>query len=754
MLTSIELFAGVAGFSSSHIQPVAFVEIEPNCRAVLRRHHPGALILEDVRTSGQHNLPWANVIKGGWPCQDVSVAGLRAGLAGKRSGLFYEYIRIVSEMKPDYFVWENVPGLLSSNNGKDMQIVMQEIAKLGYNADINILNAQNFGVAQRRRRIFAVCERVSHLLQRKTPTSAQTILQWMLEILLIILVEARAEYSIECGDLVSKSALSADGLMRRISLFGITNRKDWDGLLINLEEVFRSLPNEPESWVYHSSEQRNGDTIAVDISKSVHSTEGNGRLFGRISRLWSDIWDDQYVSPNSSIISTALRQTTESIISICAEISSSICWRIVHLKNYFPNFSDLALFALTVRGAYTSYARQAVNWLFTEVQWLRYYHDYLAADRGRFRDVFGRDIGATRCAEILSLIPGVSGYSPAGGKARANVAATIRGGAAGNGTNRPGRRGDDDLNIVATLGASFGRNRGLGQENEIDTLVIPFDTAQITSNVNRTRAEPGLPASTLNGSGQMHVAVSEPQTFDWQAGVAKDDRAWLVDKPGRTRALTSSRTLAVFGGNDTSGERSVAASLTAHPTGRYDFESENLVCGAQSAAHGGADDNSGQANHLVVGALSAHSKAHGHAMTTQQAAESGHVVAAILNSGGNNGGFRTEPGEHLVLAFSEHGREGGSQVETQNDIAYALRDQTKGGASVSRIAGGFGVRRLTPRETERLQGFEDDWTAWGIDESGQRIEMSDSARYRMTGNAVCRAVSAWLDRRIAEHGYD
>lgn len=188
-----------------------------------------------------------------------------------------------------------------------------------------------------------------------------------------------------------------------------------------------------------------------------------------------------------------------------------------------------------------------------------------------------------------------------------------------------------------------------------------------------------------------------PQTFDWQAGVAKDDRAWLVDKPGRTRALTSSRTLAVFGGNNTSAERGGNAALTAHPTGRLDFETENFVCGALSATHGGPDDNSGQAGHLVV--------------------------APTLQAGANDTGGTRPPGTTV------------DTVDTVDTVE-------------SLIPGSFGVRRLTPRECERLQGFEDDWTAWGIDEQGNRIEMSDSARYRMIGNAVCRAVSAWLDQRI------
>lgn len=63
------------------------------------------------------------------------------------------------------------------------------------------------------------------------------------------------------------------------------------------------------------------------------------------------------------------------------------------------------------------------------------------------------------------------------------------------------------------------------------------------------------------------------------------------------------------------------------------------------------------------------------------------------------------------------------------------------------------MRRLTPRECERLQGFEDDDTAWGIDEAGARVEMSNSTRYRMLGNAVNRKVSAWIDSQVVKHGY-
>jgi DNA (cytosine-5)-methyltransferase 1 len=117
------------------------------------------------------------------------------------------------------------------------------------------------------------------------------------------------------------------------------------------------------------------------------------------------------------------------------------------------------------------------------------------------------------------------------------------------------------------------------------------------------------------------------------------------------------------------------------------------------------------------------------------------VVTATLNSGGNNGDFRTEPGEHLVTAFIERTRGNGRSLEHQEDIAYALTNPGEGGRTQSRqIAGAFGVRRLTPVECERLQGFPDGFTA------GQ----SDSTRYRQMGNAVAVPVVEWLGRRIVE----
>lgn len=97
-----------------------------------------------------------DVIVGGSPCQSFSIAGQRLGMDDPRGNLALHYLRIVREVKPSWFVFENVPGLLSSNGGEDFAIFLGEVAKCGYGFAYRILDAQHFGVPQRRRRVFVV----------------------------------------------------------------------------------------------------------------------------------------------------------------------------------------------------------------------------------------------------------------------------------------------------------------------------------------------------------------------------------------------------------------------------------------------------------------------------------------------------------------------------------------------------------------------------------------------------------------------
>lgn len=156
----ISLFTGIGGFDlgfdEAGKQCVLQVEKDKNAQFVLNSHWPDVPKLENVKDVTTKTAPAVDLICGGFPCQDVSVAGKCEGLAGSRSGLWFEFLRIITELKPQWVVIENVPGLLSSNGGRDMGAVVGGLAKCGYWWAYRVLDAQFYGVPQRRRRVFIV----------------------------------------------------------------------------------------------------------------------------------------------------------------------------------------------------------------------------------------------------------------------------------------------------------------------------------------------------------------------------------------------------------------------------------------------------------------------------------------------------------------------------------------------------------------------------------------------------------------------
>jgi len=139
-------------------EPVAFSEIEPFPAAVLKHHWPKVQNLGDMTKYEQWNIQSGTIdlLVGGTPCQSFSVAGLRQGLKDPRGNLMLTYLAIAERFKPRWLVWENVPGVLSSNGGKDFGSFLGALGELGYEWAYRVLDAQWFGVAQRRRRVFVV----------------------------------------------------------------------------------------------------------------------------------------------------------------------------------------------------------------------------------------------------------------------------------------------------------------------------------------------------------------------------------------------------------------------------------------------------------------------------------------------------------------------------------------------------------------------------------------------------------------------
>lgn len=159
-MTHGSLFAGIGGFDlgfeRAGIRTVWMVENNGFCQKILTRHFPDAKLYGDCCEVDPSELEKVDIISAGFPCQDLSVAGRRAGLKGERSGLFFEVERFAQALRPAWLVLENVPGLLSSNEGRDFAVVLSTLAELGYGVSWRILDSQFFGVPQRRRRVFIV----------------------------------------------------------------------------------------------------------------------------------------------------------------------------------------------------------------------------------------------------------------------------------------------------------------------------------------------------------------------------------------------------------------------------------------------------------------------------------------------------------------------------------------------------------------------------------------------------------------------
>ncbi len=153
-------FSGVGGldlgFERAGIKTVSVCEIDPYASSVLAERFPEAPNLGSITEINADDIPEADIWSGGFPCQDLSVAGKRAGFAGKRSSLAFTFLDLVERRRPRWLVLENVPGLFSSNHGADFARLLHEMEQLGYSVAWRTLDARYFGVPQRRRRVFIV----------------------------------------------------------------------------------------------------------------------------------------------------------------------------------------------------------------------------------------------------------------------------------------------------------------------------------------------------------------------------------------------------------------------------------------------------------------------------------------------------------------------------------------------------------------------------------------------------------------------
>jgi len=137
-------------------KPIGFAEIEPFPCALLQQKYPAVKNYGDITQYEKWNIGKFDILAGGTPCQSFSIAGKRGGTADERGALMYAYLGIVETYRPRWVIWENVPGVLSSNSGYDFTSFLAGLEECGYGWAYRVLDAQYFGVPQRRRRVFVV----------------------------------------------------------------------------------------------------------------------------------------------------------------------------------------------------------------------------------------------------------------------------------------------------------------------------------------------------------------------------------------------------------------------------------------------------------------------------------------------------------------------------------------------------------------------------------------------------------------------
>jgi len=356
------------------IEPVWASEIEKFPIEVTTKRFPNMKHLGDITKISGAEIEPVDIISGGSPCQDVSVAGKRGGLNAERSGLFFEYIRIVKEMLeatngeyPKIILFENVPGLLSSNKGADYMTVLSEFQNLGFIPDPGIFDAQFMGVPQRRKRVFIVCVNGSTFQVRKTNTSLTISMEILVQILQGLWVDMKEVLSKEPENLEQGIKIEpSDTLLtkRMLSLEKTLGKDVWLILQKSLKEQTEQLGI--EQFVNSDLLKMNLDiTVAqkfghqkTDIQEQQESLMDNEKKCFCIEKLLRKNMDEIYEMAKSSITQIWTRETMKKKICLYAETMLNIAEYISHSPQLLQNCSNGILLSLILMKEFTNYANK------------------------------------------------------------------------------------------------------------------------------------------------------------------------------------------------------------------------------------------------------------------------------------------------------------------------------------------------------------------------------------------------------------
>lgn len=626
-----------------------------------------------------------DVIVAGTPCQSFSVAGLRKGLADPRGNLTLQTLKIVDTLKPKRFLWENVPGIISIKDDPLGQF-LDALEEIGYVYDIDILDAQFFGLAQRRRRVFVCAFLLEDFLSRKTTISALTLIQCLTEILALILAAARASSVTDSKSWAFDATEPRLSLERRMTQFGLLSDGDQALRLAAILDAILPLsgPELNALGLGHGS-ARCETSADTRLSVSTTATEQLGECQS-IARSWKEVLAGPLATARSYITSTSAREITESQIFGCAKTILLINERITPSAASWPNYWTAAQSISTAMKVFIEYARQSSSDLFADQAWVRSWGDFLR--QARSSQAVSGDPRDDRGAKVLSIGKSLPGnYTPRVQTREKPTSGTV--GAIGRGT------------LWRQVAAAFADPR-FGVQEKAGTLGGASQSGGFrTTDLDHKGADSDTKEGHL-----IPVAFKASHFTRGKDGSPQDVAPPLAvedDRGDQSPLVLAPHAVAIQ-------ERAVSA---------------NPKCGPDGAG---------------VSIEKAYTL---EARTTTQ--------AVALNLRGRDGGVNAELADKASLRAADGGSSrsyvafhGTQDPDVSGDLSPPLG--TNHGQECA-LAFGWAIRRLTPTEAARLQGFPDDQTR--IEWRGKPAsQCPDGPQHKGYGNSMAVPVIRWICKRI------
>lgn len=691
--------AATAAWHNLKWEPVWFSEIEPFPCKVLKHHYPDVPNLGDMtkfKDWEDYNL---DLIVAGCPCQSFSIAGLRKGIEDPRGNLTFTLLGIIDRYKPQYVVYENVPGLLSIDGGKTLMDFLDALLELGYITDIDILDAQHFGVPQRRKRIFIICQNLKSLTEKKMILSSLITIKLLIEIL---------HYPLACqlsncatgqkNSVLLKNHFKRSGLNKNLKLLNslFPEQKDLTSQITSMVNCLKSSIDLLIQYKHSAEEKESLSEILneekVSLLTGISKSGTDLDKFKSIEKQWRESLEGLLQVQSGSIMLMEINSTTNQQIYTCAKTIANTFDYIISLNPSAINLLDEELLNLITIKEYTKYARQSNSELFGAMGWSDQLTDIIQSSKN-IECLIKRHLGNDWRPPFAVLFERESLRRDFEASAKARQKAS---GKVGGNTKAASWH---DGSIAPTIDASYGRLQG--QDNQhIDS-----------------------------GAGLFVETKNSAFNFEMYSGECNEVSPCLQkDRAGDTLVYPE---VQCFGAQNSHHQSMSVDDVSPS----LDKSKVPAIC-IQGSMIGRDDKNGPQGNGIneeVAFTLNATDR---HAITIDSTFS---IQTSQTGANGSNISEEVSPSltKNDVPAVTQ--RKDEISCCEQSDTITKCPNQTTGSQGYFAATGSL-VRRLTPLECERLQGFPDNYT--------NIPGAKDSPRYSSIGNSMAVHVMKWLGSRI------